>query len=219
MTTRNQKIKPAASRVQATEPEQAIDSSPVELGFVIDRSESMKYLRDELINAFNTVLTEQAAPNVLASLALFGTETDIIADRIPVQAIRPLNHSSYRPEGYTALLDGIGTMIFLMERQGTSSRKLVAIFTDGHENASTSFDLEQIIGAIAERQERGWQFIFVTPREGIEYGVRLGIPREHVVEFDASVDGLKSIMGRLSRTVKAYRLGDSEYAQQLQLEA
>jgi hypothetical protein len=191
----------------------AADTSPVELGFVIDKSYSMQYLKAELIASFNQLLTEQTAPNVKASLSLFSSEVAIVADNLPIEILARLNNTTYKPDGQTALLDGIGSMIFMMDRANTGSRKLVAIFTDGNENASVNFELAQVIDQIRLRQEEGWQFIFVTPIHGIGYAEKLGIPRKHIVDFTASSEGVKSIMDRLSRTVKAYRIGDEDYAQ------
>jgi hypothetical protein len=204
--------KTTTSAIESKPEEQvAYDNSPVELGFVIDKSYSMAYLKQNLIASFNTLLDEQNAPNVQASLSLFSSDVAIVADRIPVSILSKLNNTTYHPDGQTALLDGIGSMIFMMDRQNTGARKLIAIFTDGMENCSRNFDLEQIMHEIKTRQEQGWKFIFITPLHGIPYAEKLGIPRDHIVDFTLSGEGLKSIMDRLSKAVKAYRIGDVTY--------
>jgi hypothetical protein len=187
------------------------DQSPVELGFIIDKSSSMEHLQRPLIEAFNTLLAEQQAPGVNASLSLFSDDVAVVADHLPVGMLAKLNQSSYRPQGQTALLDGIGSMIFMMDRAATPDRKLIVIFTDGCENCSMNFDLESVTYQIKACQDKGWQFIFVTPYLGIGYAEMLGIPRDHIVDFTASGEGLRSIMDRLSKTVKAYRIGDVNY--------
>jgi hypothetical protein len=187
------------------------DQSPVELGFVIDKSSSMEHLRHSLIEAFNTLLAEQQAPGVNASLSLFSDDVAVVADHLPVGMLSKLNLQTYKPQGQTALLDGIGSMIFMMDRAATPDRKLIVIFTDGCENSSMNFDLEGVTYQIKACQDKGWQFIFVTPYLGVYYAELLGIPRDHIVDFTASNEGLRSIMDRLSKTVKAYRIGDVNY--------
>jgi hypothetical protein len=213
MAVKSKKI-PKSSDVQNLQSGSEVDLSlPLRLGFVIDRSASMHDLSAELIRCFNAVLAEQTAPNVSASLNLFNHLVKTLADDVPISQVARLDHGNYSPEGNTALLDGIGAMIHQIGHGGgVNARVLVAIFTDGFENSSSKYSLNEVIGMIADAQARGWQFIFITPRPGISYGLRLGIPAEHIIDFDLSAEGLRRILSKLSRAVKAYRLGDRNYA-------
>ena len=195
-------------------------AAAIELGFVIDESLSMQRLSGELCEAFNGLLAEQIAPNAFASLVFFNDNTRLLIDGRPIGQIPRLDSRTYHPAGNTALLDGIGYLIegigarfdFISDR----FRVLVAIFTDGYENASSLYSTHDIAEMIAARQNQGWVFLFITPKSGFDFGRRLQIPAENIVDFKAGPGGIRDVIKRLSRTVKAYRLGDKNYARLLQ---
>jgi hypothetical protein len=194
-----------------------IDYSPLELGFVIDKSVSMLGLKTELVTAFNALLAEQMAPNASSTLVLFSDGPQTIFDGQPIRTIPKLDFSLYRPEGNTALLDAIGAIEQRIGRRWNEDhfRVLVAIFTDGFENSSTRFSVSQIADLIEYRQMCGWAFLFITPKPGAEFGRRIRIPESNIVDFEVSAEGLKRILGKVSQAVKAYRLGDRDYARLL----
>jgi hypothetical protein len=60
-----------------------------------------------------------------------------------------------------------------------------------------------------------WQFIFTGPPEALDYALSIGIPKSNVVSFSTDAAGITAIMGRLSKSMKAYQLGDRRYALKL----
>jgi hypothetical protein len=212
MAIRSKKI--PAQIPQTTE----IDSSPIEFGFLLDQSQSMRIYEHTLIDAFNALLVDQIAPNTFASVSTFNDVVNPLAVAKPINEVQKLSALNYYPEGDTALLDGIGQMINQVGRRFDQNRfrVLIAIFTDGFENASEFFTSNEIAEMIGARQKDGWQFVFITPRRGMNFGRQLGIPSENVVTFECSADGIRRILDKLSRTVRAYRLGDRNYTLQLQ---
>jgi len=96
------------------------------------------------------------------------------------------------------------------------TRVLVAILTDGEENDSRKFSIPDIRQMIAYRRTTyDWQFIFIGPPEALDYALSIGIPKSNVVSFSADGAGITAIMARLSKSMKAYQLGDRRYALKL----
>jgi len=194
-----------------------------ELGFVLDRSESMKSLVDQAIAGFNGLVDEQGAflgaagQGTSFSLTLFNDTVRLLYDALPIAEVPPLSRRLYEPAGGTALNDAIGSMIQTIgKRTRHGTRVLIAILTDGEENASRKFSKVDILQMITYRRTTyDWQFIFIGPPEALDYALSIGIPKSNVVSFSADGAGITAIMARLSKSMKAYQLGDRRYALKL----
>ena len=60
-----------------------------------------------------------------------------------------------------------------------------------------------------------WQFIFIGPKDARDYALSIGIPQSNIVAFEADPAGLRLILDRLSKSLRAYALGDRRYALKL----
>jgi uncharacterized protein YegL len=149
-----------------------------EIAYVLDRSGSMETLQEAAISGFNSFVKEQlkAPGEANLSLLLFDDEFLQICDRLPLKEVRGLNAKTYVPCGSTALLDAIGKTIKALGKQLTKEPEesrpgnvTIAIYTDGYENSSTEFTMEQINRMITHQRKK------------IQLGVHLprGQPRCH----------------------------------------
>lgn len=156
---------------------------------LVDRSGSMTEHLDGMEDGLNDFIAEQAAVPVPGALMLaqFDHEFEV------VWPIRPLSGAPrYRliPRGSTALYDGIGRTIFeindQLSRESQFRPVVVAIVTDGAENASLEFDLKTVKQWIAHmRDEYGWTFIFLgADLDAVAVGTRLGIDADHALTFN-----------------------------------
>jgi hypothetical protein len=190
-----------------------------ELGFVLDRSSSMLSLVTEAVTGFNTLVDEQRTlvPPASFSFALFNNDVRFIHDGVPLSEVPSLSSALYEPCGGTALNDGIGSMIQQIgKRAKRSTRVLVAILTDGAENCSRSFSQADLLQMVTYRRTTyDWQFVFIGPEEALAYALSIGIPKSNVVSFSTDPAGMKQIMVRLSKSMRAYQLGDRRYALKL----
>jgi hypothetical protein len=193
-------------------------SSP-ELGFVLDRSSSMESLKTEAVTGFNSLCDEQRKiePPASFSFATFSNDVSFLYDGTPLTVVPPLTPTLYEPYGGTALNDGIGQMIQRIgKRAKRSARVLIAILTDGGENSSRNFSQADILSMITYRRTTyDWQFVFIGPEDALSYALSIGIPKSNVVSFDTDPAGMKLIMDRLSKSMRAYQLGDRKYALKL----
>ena len=102
------------------------------------------------------------------------------------------------------------------KRAKRSTRVLIAILTDGDENSSRTFSQADILQMITYRRTTyDWQFVFIGPETALQYALSIGISKSNVVSFNASGDGVRQILDRLSKSMRAYQLGDRRYALEL----
>lgn len=167
------------------------DPTKTHIEFLLDRSGSMAAIKLDVEGGFTTFIAEQRAhPGACTvSLSQFDDHYETVYTALPVAAAPPL---VLVPRGMTALLDAIGrTVVALGERLAALSEHerpgtvIVAIMTDGLENASTEFT-RPAIKALIETQERefSWQFLYMgANQDAIEVGEGLGVRRDRSLTY------------------------------------
>jgi len=187
-----------------------------ELAFVLDRSGSMSSLADAAIEGFNDFLREQQSAPGLArlTLALFDDEYLVPARSLPLAEVLPLDHESYVPRNSTALLDAIGRTVdelgarlAAMPERERPGKVIVAILTDGLENASVRYTWRDIAAKIRlQRDAYQWEFLFLgANQDAIATAAQIHIAAENAATFRADKAGMKSSKDALSRKSRALR--------------
>ena len=94
-----------------------MDTKLTELVFLLDRSGSMNGLEKDTIGGFNGMIEKQknGEGKINVTTVLFDDKIEIIHDRFPLEAVKPLTEEDYSVRGCTALLDAIGFSIKKME--------------------------------------------------------------------------------------------------------
>jgi hypothetical protein len=215
------KIAPPQSIIQSEPKREREVALPrtLELGLCLDKSSSMHPHQAQVIGGYNALVDEQRTlpGQVRTTLVEFGNVGELVYDNIPIGNLPVLNTELYAPAGSTALLDGLGLVMaqigqrFDTAGQPNKSRVLIAILSDGLENASVKHHLAEIAGEINFRRlEDDWQFVFLAAGEvAAAYALKLTIPKTHIINFLAEDIEQKLLL--LSRAVRQYRLGDRNY--------
>jgi Mg-chelatase subunit ChlD len=158
--------------------------------FILDESGSMGHIAQAARDGFNEYLDEQVSHGgpTWWTPTTFNTRTNTRFAAIPGAEVRPLG-DDYSPGGMTALYDAVGrsttkTQRYL-ERQSDDrpSDVIVAILTDGMENASRKWTARRVFDLIIEAENTGWQFVFLGANQdswAVPQG--LGIRRGDVVD-------------------------------------
>lgn len=187
-----------------------------EIAFILDRSGSMAAMTEPAIAGFNEFLRDQqrADGDARLTLVLFDDEYLVPCASLPVAEVVELDTTTFVPRGSTALLDAIGrTLDELGARLAGIPEKnrpgqvVVAIMTDGEENASRHFSLKEIAGKIRHQQEHyAWQFLFLgANQDAIATAMRMGIAAKDSASYFHDSAGYKSSSKAMSRKLRALR--------------
>lgn len=172
-------------------------SNLLHICFVIDESGSMYPSVGDIIGGFQKLIDEQKQVKdgeCIVSVYRFAdtVKSDFIGK--PVQEVRPIE---YNPGGCTAMNDGIGTAIdevglWLsdMDESERPSKNLIVIMTDGEENASKEYTLQDVKDRIKHQEEKyNWSFIYMgTDLSSLDDAKVLGIQMPSVSARDNIVN-------------------------------
>ncbi|MBU0500003.1 MAG: hypothetical protein KJ558_12765 [Gammaproteobacteria bacterium] len=126
----------------------------------------------------------------------------------------PLTAKTYVPRGNTALFDAIGrTIDDLGQRLAVTpeakrpGQVIVAILTDGYENASTRYSQSKIAAMIDhQRQKYGWEFTFLAADEQtIDTAEAINIEAQDIACFLRTPAGIREGMATLADEISKKR--------------
>jgi len=198
-----------------------MNSSSTHITVILDRSGSMESIRDDTIGGFNAFLREQQELPGAATLTLIQFDSsnpyEVIHHFRPLTDVVPLTRETFVPRATTPLLDAIGRGINDLEEQLAKlaekpAKVVMAIITDGEENASREFAKAQIAEMIRMKQTaNGWQFVFLSADlAAVSEAQSLGVPAASSMAFDRSAQGAGDAFRTLSRNLASYRSGHRE---------
>lgn len=178
--------------------------------FVIDASGSMASIAPGVLSGLREYLQTQAAfttTEAFVTLTTFnssrGTRTHFAG--MPINSI-DLRTFEYVPEGLTPLLDAVGDGIVSVEaRRHDFDQVIFVVVTDGQENASSRFHLNQVRKLVEERPT--WTFVFLGANiDAWGEAASIGIGRRNAVQFTPTLEGVNTLYNDLSRATTAIRL-------------
>jgi len=187
---------------------------------LLDRSYSMDFVRDRVIEAVNLFLAEQqrAPGEARLTLVQFDTTYDVTHKGIDLAAVPPLTRNDYRPYGSTALydcfaemIDRTATAIALSPDADRPAQVIFVVVSDDIDNRSDGVTPEQL----RERIEAcpTWRFLFLGANmDAMLEGVRMGVSG---ISYDTSDDGLRKAAQTASAFVGAARGGDHATADRI----
>jgi hypothetical protein len=191
-----------------------------EIAYILDRSGSMQPMHEPAVAAFNAFVKAQLDVPGDARLTLiqFDDAYEVPIAACPVQDVRELTAATYTPRGMTALLDAIGRTIKDIDRRLVAlpetekpGKVILAIFTDGHENASREYTLKHISDLIRlYRDEKGWEFLFLAAnQDAIASAGAMSMSAQSSANVSFNEKGIKSTGSAMARKVRAMRMKSS----------
>ncbi|WP_302496506.1 vWA domain-containing protein [uncultured Flavonifractor sp.] len=187
-----------------------------ELVFILDRSGSMQGLEVDTIGGFNAMLEKQKKEpgEAFVSTILFNDHTQVLHDRVKIEAVEPITHREYYVRGCTALLDAIGGAIHHIgnihkyaRSEDVPEHTLFVITTDGMENTSRRYTSQQVKTMIQRQKEKyGWEFLFLGANiDAVETAGSLGIAPDRAVNYHCDSEGTRLNYEVVSQAVTAFR--------------
>jgi hypothetical protein len=191
-----------------------------EIAYILDRSGSMQPMQEPAVAAFNDFIKSQLDVPGDARLTLiqFDDAYEVPVAACPIQDVPQLTAATYTPRGSTALLDAIGRTVKDIDRRLRAlpdtekpGKVILAIFTDGEENASHEYTAKHISDLIRlYRDEKGWEFLFLAAnQDAIASAGAMHIDAHLSANVSFSVQGMKSTSGAMARKVRAMRMKSS----------
>lgn len=187
--------------------------------YVLDRSGSMAGIWADTVGGFETLVREQAEQEGAALLTLIAFDTAEGRPQLemPYRAERmrdvPGFPAGIKPRGSTPLYDAIAEAIritdeWLRTHAWFGGKVLVAINTDGMENASREQTHESITALIKERRQRGWEFTFIAANmDAPRVAASMGMSAQSSKTYAATGAAAASTHRHLSDSVTAWRSG------------
>jgi uncharacterized protein YegL len=142
------------------------------LTLIVDRSGSMSGSESDTIGGMNSLIESQQKVDgdVSFTLVLFDNLIETIHDFVDLKTIKKIDEKTYNVRGSTSLLDAIGITcnklgkrLSDLPEEERPSTVIVAIITDGMENASREFTKDQIKELVKHQTESyNWDFNFIS---------------------------------------------------------
>jgi uncharacterized protein YegL len=165
---------------------------------IVDRSGSMSDCIDATINGYNEQLNrirsmqdEFPEQDIRVGLTMFNTTIDMQAVAQDLLNATRLSKNNYIPDGGTALYDAIGqTTLHLEEAYARQSDLpttfVVVVLTDGYENSSRLFNLQQIRSLIQRLEgTEKWTFSFIgATLDAVEVAEQMSIKANNSFSFE-----------------------------------
>ncbi|MBQ6831223.1 MAG: VWA domain-containing protein [Oscillospiraceae bacterium] len=183
-----------------------------EIVFILDRSGSMAGLEDDTVGGFNAMIEKQKSEpgEALISTVLFDNVSQVIHDRVDLQAVAPMTRKEYYVRGCTALLDAVGGAIHHIgnvhkyaREEDRPEKTLFVITTDGMENASRKYSYDRVKMMIQRQKEKyGWEFIFLGANiDAVKEAARFGIGADRAANYHADRKGTGVIYETVSDAI------------------
>ena len=185
---------------------------------IVDKSGSMSDCIHLTINGFNEQLNkikqlqvEFPEQEITIGLTTFNHAICHHFFQQPASAVRKLTEENYVPTGSTALLDAVGQSIreiekIIQEQSHYADITVVAvIITDGYENASNIYRLDDIRRMIGRLEETGkWTFSFIgATLDAAEVAAQMAIKKDNSFAFDKS-EMKSKVWDTLSMSMNSY---------------
>ena len=201
-------------------------SLPTLVTLLLDRSGSMQSIKEDTIGAVNSYVSDLSREDadIRVSLVLFdhyasgpgnnGMQLEKLCVAKPARTFQPLGPSDYRPRGQTPLIDAACATIRAIEQslEGRRANVVLAIQTDGKENASTENKWADLRSLVSEKEAEGWQFIFMGAGiDAYSESAQMGISPEKTLSYGKDARGTRESFAAMAANTRAYASsGDAE---------
>jgi hypothetical protein len=185
-----------------------------DITIILDRSGSMQSIKEATITAFNSFIKEQKKDGLPTNLSFiqFDDQYEKNYTEKDIHLAKELNAETFEPRGMTALLDAIGTTIRSTKKRIKNSKQksdkvIIAIITDGYENASTKYTREKIFKMIRKREEKdNWKVVFLAAnQDAIEEGAKFGINQNRAMTYHADNEGISNAFISFSNKLSNFK--------------
>ena len=196
-----------------------MNASKTELIIVLDRSGSMSSIKKDMEGGLKSLIEKQAAEpgECLVSVYQFDDHYEPVFEAVNAKKAPSV---TLTPRGSTALRDALGKTINAVgERLAKTAEAdrpslvMLAVVTDGFENASKEFSQSQVASLVKHQREKyNWQFVFLgADQDSVLSGTSYGFSAAASMTYDKSSAGTVSTYSILSSKLSAMRTDINQF--------
>lgn len=191
-------------------------TKPTDITIILDRSGSMQTTADDAIGGFNAFIAEQKKQpgEAVLTLVQFDDRVQVDYKAEPLPFVKDLDHTTFVPRGSTALVDAMGSTINELAARIKAIPKedrpnvIVVIITDGGENASREYKMQDVNALITKLTKKGYQFTFIgANQDAIKTGTSYGVSALNSMSYASNSEGTRALFSSVSKNVSAFRAG------------
>ena len=168
---------------------------------VLDASGSMGSIESDIKGSFNTFLAQQkeSEGKTMFDLFQFSDEVTHLVKSADLSQYSGNLMDQYSCSGCTALydavciaIDSMGKTFAAMPEEERPENVLCVIITDGEENSSKEFTMNDVKQRIEHQKNvYSWEFDFLAAnQDSWETGSAMGLTKEQCTDFTANTDGV-----------------------------
>jgi hypothetical protein len=183
---------------------------------IVDRSGSMNESASDTIGTINSFIEEQKKlpGEATVTLVLFNEAHATLFNRVNLRSFPTITSREYSCSGTTALVDTACTTIIKqgqtyadMQEIDRPDKVIVAIVTDGEENASREYTQAQLKAMIEEQTTKySWEFLFLGANiDTFAVAGNYGIAAMNTMSYTDTSDLALNSRTFLNATVSTYR--------------
>lgn len=181
--------------------------------FVLDESGSMVMLTDATIEGVNSLVATQKAAAGDFTTAVYKFN-NLVKE---VDTFDKLSRENYRPCGGTALIDAVctaidteGKRLAAMNENDRPGKVVVVVVTDGQENSSHKFTMDDMKAAVKLQQDTySWQFVFLGANiDAFAVGGSYGFAQRSTMQYTPTYAGVVESYNAVSGTLANFRAGE-----------
>lgn len=182
------------------------------LTVVIDRSGSMEGLRGFVVEGVNQLLSD-LDPDTVVTIVQFDDHDpfEVLVDGVPAAEVTPITADDYEPRGSTPLFDAVGRAVGRLAGAcetdrvlGDPTRAVLAIVSDGCENASREFTGDQVRTLLEHHQAEGWTVQYLgLGNDAFSEAATIGLAGDAVVSLAYSQQGAAVAFSRIVDLTRA----------------
>lgn len=185
---------------------------------VLDASGSMETICNDVKGSFNSFLEKQrtAPGKTVFDLFQFAFETERLVKSVDLSTFQKDLMAGYCCKGGTALHDAVCTAIDTLGREFAAmpeeerpAHVIFAIITDGEENSSLEFTLDDVKERITHQQEvYKWEFVFLAAnQDAFTAGTSLGISAQNCCSYSMNSESFEEdVTLKLCQKLDALRM-------------
>ncbi len=177
--------------------QQTYNRKKLYVAMVLDQSGSMSRGARETIDGFNEQIQSvrewlEDELDVEVIFTTFGSSAQIKKEFININEMAELTDQDYRPDGLTAMYDGVGITIDALKARpdidSDDTGVLMVILSDGHENNSRQYTQDTVAEMIQDVKDTGrWTITYMGANQDLSQITKgLNIDAGNIVMFDAS---------------------------------